>query len=131
MTAAVLLALFSGMPSHAQERKAYKIVDKDGKVTYSQTPPADGKDAQKLSTKPAMAGRGGAAGPASGPMSDYSRQYSSQPNHPTGGTNQPSSQEQRQVALKAECERQRGTDCNNPAALQYLDSTSIPRRGRY
>ena len=40
-------------------------------------------------------------------------------------------EEQRMAAVKAECERNRGADCNNPSTLQYLDSTSIPRRGRY
>ena len=32
------------------------------------------------------------------------------------------------ATLKTECLRQRGTDCNNPATLQYQDSLSIPRR---
>lgn len=122
----VLMAL-ACVPSLAQERKAYKIVDKDGNVTYSQTPPVDGQEAQKLSTKPAMAGRGGYVGGSAGYYSPYDnpRQYSGQPTY-NAGQLQPSAQEQRLAALKAECERQRGTDCNNPAALQYMDSNSIP-----
>lgn len=128
----LLLAMLANVPSLAQERKAYKVVDKDGNVTYSQTPPVNGQEAQKLSTKPAMAGRGGYVGGSNGNYSPYDnpRQYSGQPNYNATGQRQPSAQEQRLAVLKAECERQRGTDCNNPATLQYMDSTSIPRRGR-
>lgn len=129
LAALCAVAMLSTMLAHAQERKAYKVVDKNGNITYSQTPPVDGQDAQKVVTKPAMAGRGGSTNSYS-PHDDprhYSGQSTYNPN--SSGQRQPTPRDQRLAALKAECERQRGTDCNNPAALQYMDSTSIPRRG--
>ena len=131
LIALCVVALLANSPALAQERKAYKVVDKNGNVTYSQTPPADGQDAQKMSTKPTMAGRGGSTGSYS--PYDNPRYYSGQPSHYPNSTGQrpPTHQDQRLATLKAECERQRGTDCNNPAALQYMDSSSIPRRSRY
>jgi len=139
--ALMALALLASNPLVAQERKAYKVVDANGNVTYSQTPPVDGQDAQKLSTKPAIVGRGGYVGGSAGSYSPYDdpRLYSNQyagrqgynPNYNAAGQRQPTAQEQRYTALKAECERQRGTDCNNPSTLQYMDSTSVPGgRGR-
>ena len=130
---AVILAFHAGVA--AQERKAYKVVDKDGNVTYSQTPPVDGKEAKKVNIAPAQQGRGGYTGGNSS-RENY-RLYSERQAPPSPAASviplQPpqSHQEQRMAALRAECERNRGTDCNNPATLQYLDSTSIPRRGRY
>lgn len=112
--------------------KVYKHVDKSGKVTYSQTPPADGKPAEKMDVKPAARGHAGSY--------DAQHQFYERGNYgyqepyrpPVISTQRPLTvQEQRQAALQAECERNRGTDCSNPATLQYLDSTSIPRRGRY
>ena len=43
----------------AAERTAYKHVDEKGNVTYSQTPPADGREARRIDVSPANAGRGG------------------------------------------------------------------------
>ena len=128
----LLTCVFSTVTSAiAQERKAYRQVDAAGNVTYSQTPPVDGKDAKKVDISPAQRGRGGYTDRHSN--YDDPRNYAGQPSHdryapvtPTG----PSAREQRLAMLKTECERQRGTDCNNPRALQYLDSTSIPYRGR-
>ena len=131
--ALLMLALMASASVTAQERKAYKVVDKDGNVTYSQTPPVDGKEAKKVDIAPAQRGRGGSVDKYS-PYDDP-RRYSGQPSQPyypsAPAQNRASAQEQHQLSLKAECERQRGTDCNNPAALQYQDSTSVPRRGRY
>jgi hypothetical protein len=75
---AVLLlpVLFLTFNAHAQERKAYKVVDKDGNVTYSQTPPVDGKEAKKISTAPAQQGRGGYVSREY--FSDHPRHYSGQ-----------------------------------------------------
>jgi Domain of unknown function (DUF4124) len=134
VTTLALIALLAGAHAHAQERKAYKVVDANGNVTYSQTPPAaagDGKKVQKVEKvdiAPAQRGRGGySGGQASYTETRYHSGHSSHDRYATAAQ----SREQRLADLKAECERQRGTDCNNPRALQYLDSTSIPRRGRY
>ncbi|HTE16527.1 MAG TPA: DUF4124 domain-containing protein [Burkholderiales bacterium] len=128
IAALTLLALVIGANAFAQERKAYRHVDAAGNVTYSQTPPVDGKDAKRVDIAPAQRGRGGNTAGYS-PYDDP-RYYSRQPSYDRYATaTQPTAQERRLAMLKAECERQRGTDCNNPAALQYQDSTSIPRRG--
>ncbi len=124
-----LMALMAGGHAFAQERKAYKHVDANGKITYSQTPPADGKDAKKVDISPAQRGRGGDAGRYS--SYDDPRYYANRQSHSTYGSAMQSAQaarEQRLAAVQAECVRQRGVDCNNPAVVQYLDSTSIPRR---
>jgi hypothetical protein len=123
---ALLLALDTGV--FAQERKAYRHVDAAGNVSYSQTPPVDGKAAKQVDIAPAQRGRSGY------PAYDTPRYYSSQPSYDRYAAARQSAQtarDQRLAGVKAECERQRGVDCNNPATIQYLDSTSIPRRGRY
>lgn len=125
----LLMAWASG--AGAQERKAYRHVDAAGNVTYSQTPPVDGKDAKPVDIAPAQRGRGGYVDSYShyenpryyAALSAYERRVAAPA--------QSSARDQRLAAVKAECERQRGVDCNNPATIQYLDSTSIPGRGRY
>lgn len=127
----MLLAVSVSNCALSQERKAYRYVDAAGNVTYSQTPPADGKTAKPVDIAPAQRGRGGSASGYS-PYDDpryYSNPYANNAN--TSAQASQAQREQRLAAVKAECLRQRGTDCNNPATLQYLDSTSIPRRGRY
>ncbi len=128
--------LFAGVSAVAQERKAYRHVDQAGNVTYSQTPPIVGKDATKtgkaekverVNIAPAQQGRGGYTGGYY--HNDYPRHYSPQQyssSAPSAAQQRQSAQEQRLAAVKAECERNRGADCNHPATLQYLDSTSIP-----
>jgi hypothetical protein len=120
---------------HAQERKAWRYVDAAGRITYSQTPPVHSGGATRIDISPAAAGRGGHV---SGHVSGYGgapwddpRHYSrvsrnlAAPAYSPGAAN---AQEQHRTALYAERRRQRNTDCNNPATLQYLDSLSIPRR---
>jgi hypothetical protein len=34
----------------------------------------------------------------------------------------------RLAELETECNRNRGTDCNDPEALRYIESTKIPQR---
>jgi len=132
IAALTLLALMACGHAMAQERKAYRHVDAAGNVTYSQTPPVDGKDAKKIDIAPAQRGRGGdASGYSAYDDPRYYANQSSYDRYAASTQGRPTAQEQRLAMLKAECERQRGTDCNNPAAIRYLDSTSIPRRGRY
>ncbi len=129
-TLAFLLATTAG--ALAQERKAYRHVDAAGVVTYSQTPPVDGKAAKEVDIAPAQQGRGGYSGGYS--VHDNPHYYSdrsSYDRYQNAMQARQSAQERRLASVKAECERQRGADCSNPATLQYLDSTSIPRRGRY
>jgi hypothetical protein len=127
-TAFVALAVAFAGHAGAQERKAYKVVDKNGKVTYTQAAPlqtTDTRDVKKISIAPAQQGRGGFVGyvPEPGPL------YSTQPYYAQATAQQKAAQDQRVATLRAECERARNTDCNNPSTLQYIDSTKIPRRG--
>lgn len=133
-TAALALLLAMGSGALAQERNAYRHVDAAGNITYSQTPPVDGKDAKKVDITPAQRGRGGYGGsysPYDSPRYYAGAPTSSYERYPSSAQSYQTAREQRLASVKAECERQRGVDCNNPATIQYLDSTSIPRRGRY
>lgn len=125
LAACALLALLVSAGVQAQERKAYRQVDASGKVTYSQSPPADGKESKQVDISPAQRGRGGYVGGYSAYEDPrYYAGQSARDRYPV--TQRPSAQAQRFAELKAECERQRGTDCNNPATLRYLDSTHQP-----
>lgn len=122
--------LISGVVHAADERKAYKYVDKSGNVTYSQTPPSDGKAANQIDIAPAQRGTGGGTGayPYYGDTPTY-YPYSSGYRPPVTAVQPvPSAQDQRITALKNECERNRGTDCSDPEALRNLESSKIPRR---
>lgn len=122
----LVLCVLLGAGAHAQERKAYRHVDPSGKVTYSQTPPADAKAVEKIDISPAQRGRGGDTGTYS--TYDDPRYYAGQRGYERyPQTPPPGAREQRLAELKAECERQRGTDCNNPSTLRYLESTQYPR----
>lgn len=133
-TAAFALLLAISAAAMAQERNAYRHVDAAGNITYSQTPPVDGKDAKKVDITPAQRGRGGYSGsysPYDNPRHYAGASTSGYERYPSSAQSYQAARDQRLASVKAECERQRGVDCNNPAAIQYLDSTSIPRRGRY
>lgn len=127
---AIFLAVID-MPVWAQDGKVYKSVDKSGKITYSQTPPHGAKSSDKIDARPASRGTAGSgeeygAYAPDGSAYRYQQQY--RLTHPS--EQQASAQEQRYAQLRAECNRNRGTDCNNPATLQYMESSNIPRQGR-
>jgi hypothetical protein len=90
----------------------------------------DGKAAQKIDIQPAQRGRGGDVG---GPYSKYEdpRYYASRGSYDpyAAAAARQRAYEARMAELRAQCLRQRGSDCDNPAALQYLDATTIPRSG--
>ena len=110
----------------AQERQAYRVVDEKGNVTYSQTPPVQGGDVKKIDIAPAQRGRGWYE-ESQYSLSNTSRYYNNrQEYYAAANAARQRAQEQRLSELKTECQRQRGTDCDNPRALQYLDSTNIP-----
>lgn len=115
----------------AAERKAYKHVDEKGNVTYSQTPPADAGQTKRIDIAPAQEGRGGYAPPASSydnPRT-YSRDAERQRYEDAARARQQRQEDARQrrlAELEADCNRNRGTDCKNPEALRYQDSTRTP-----
>lgn len=118
-------------PVLAQQRSAYKYVDEQGNVVYSQTPPVEGKEARKLDISPAHRGREAYAPGVAVPREpDYRTRAGS-----VSGLDPHAAQQQREEAakkrlaeLQAECNRNRGTDCSNPETLRYMESTAIPRR---
>ena len=119
----------------AQGNKLYKYTDEKGNVVYSQTPPMNGAKAQKLESQPAYSGRGGAT-PSYSPY-DNPGVYSNDDvrwRYEEAARRRQEQQEQarqkRLADLEAQCSRNRGTDCNDPETLWYLDSTRTPG-GRY
>lgn len=116
----------------ASERKAYKIIDENGNVTYSQTPPTRAKSVQKIDISPANAGRGGNVvsrdirNPQSNNYSEQHRQmmHSQQ-------KKREEAEQKRVINLKAECARNRGSDCENPETLRLIESQKIPGGRHY
>lgn len=120
--------------SMAEERKIYKYVDEKGKVVYSQVPPTTGAKDGKIDTVPVPAYKG--HGGYSASVSPYDNPGIYSQDDLRYQYNQALRQRQQQIEgarknrlaeLQAECERQRQPDCNDPAALRYLESTQIPR----
>jgi hypothetical protein len=129
---AVLLGLLHCGAAMAEERKIYKHVDEKGNIVYSQLPPMNGASAEKLKTQPAYVGKGDNSVPFSrydDPRS-YSQDYRQDQIKKTLQQRQQQTEDARSkrlAELEAECNRNRGTDCNNPEVLRYIDSTKIPR----
>jgi hypothetical protein len=119
----------------AQDRKVYKYVDEKGNVVYSQTPPVDASKARKIDASPAYIGRGGNS-PSVSPY-ENPRTYSGDTRQQQHGDalrerqqRQEEARKNRLAELEAECNRNRGTDCKNPNALRYQESTQILRGSR-
>jgi hypothetical protein len=115
------------------ERKAYKHVDEKGKVTYSQTPPVEGKKIQQIDISPAQAGRGGHAVTGSRDL-QIQRSRSYQDDYSNARENydrqRREAEQKRLDSLRAECARNRGIDCDNPETLRQIDAQKIPGGGR-
>ena len=128
MVAALLCACVAGHA--AEDRRAYRHVDNEGRVTYSQTPPVNGRPAQEVNIRPAQSGRGGVVMPYNEylPGSAFYGQRAQwqSPRYSNAAVNN-NAREQQLAALKAQCVSNRGTDCNNPQALQYLQASQLPR----
>jgi hypothetical protein len=126
------LGCAAALASAAPERKAYKHVDEKGNVTYSQTPPASGKEASRIDISPANSGRGGAT-----PHPSYtpSQRYSGDSPTPQDVARERAkrleeAKQQKLVELERECNRSRGTDCKNPQTLRDIEAQKIPRARR-
>jgi uncharacterized protein DUF4124 len=114
---------FAAGPALAQ--KAYKQVDEKGNVTYSQTPPVQGKEAKKVDIAPAHAGRGASAGGGSDSYRVETYTYQS-PQQQQYQRAREEAEKKRMAELAAECSRNRGTDCNNPEALRLMEAQKMP-----
>lgn len=130
------LAGMLSLAGTAAAQKAYKCVDEKGNIAYSQTPCAGAGDAKQVDISPAHKGRGGNTGSRS-PYDDprtYSRDSQQQHYKDAMYERQKQQEELRKKRLEelqAECNRNRGTDCSNPDALRYQESTRIPGGRRY
>jgi hypothetical protein len=115
------------------ERKAYKHVDEKGNVTYSQTPPVEGRKVQQIDISPAQAGRGGHAVTGSREL-HMQRSRSYQDDYSKARENyerqRREAEQKRLDSLRAECARNRGNDCDNPETLRQMDAQRIPGGGR-
>lgn len=117
----------------AAERKAYKYVDEQGNVVYSQTPPADGREAKKVDIAPAQAGRQGYV-PPPGPYDRPGRLSNQQDYEARERERQrlrEEAQRKRLADLETECNRNRGTNCSDPETLRLIESQKIPGGRRY
>lgn len=114
----------------AADNKAYKYVDEKGNVTYSQVPPATGKDASKIDISPASGARSSTGAHYARPYPGTSA-YSERPDYAAAQREQmrqrEEAQQKRMRDLEAECVRARGTDCKNPDTLRYIESQNVPR----
>lgn len=131
----LLLGLLLAVNATAAERKAYKIVDEKGNVTYSQTPPPEAaKSVQKVDISPASAGRGGnTTSPDLRQNQSTRADYMQQRNEAMQIEQQrrQAAEKQRVENLKAECNRNRGADCDNPEALRLIEAQKIPGGKNY
>ena len=124
-----VVALGVAISAGAHAQKAYKHVDEKGNVTYSQTPPTEAKKVEKVDISPAQQGRGGH--PVSGSRDVYiqrSRSYQDDRMraHEAFQQQQKEAEQKRLAALRDECVRNRGTDCNNPRTLEEMEAQRRP-----
>ena len=121
-------------------QKTYKWVDEKGVVNYGPVPPANDK-AATVNTAPALTKRSSGACPGVNCYDSASDgAYSAQDNQERAEKYMneqrarqeqiTAAQEQRRNQLMAECERNRGTDCKNPATLRDIENSQRPYSGR-
>jgi hypothetical protein len=135
VTALWAICAAAAAQGNTQGNKIYKYVDEKGNVVYSQTPPPGGQKAQKLDSKPAYSGRGGDGASRSpydnpGFYSNDDARWRYEDAMRKQQEAQEQAQQKRQADLEARCNRNRGTDCNDPETLRYMESTQVPG-GRY
>jgi len=127
--ALIVIGLCLSVNAGASERKAYKIVDEKGNVTYSQTPPPQTKKVEKIDISPANAGRGGNT------VSNDLRQRNTSQSEYIEQRNEAmqleqkrrqDAERQRLDSLRAECMKNRGSDCDNPETLRLIEAQRIP-----
>jgi hypothetical protein len=98
---------------------------------YSQTPPMSGTKAQKLDSKPAYSGSGGDSPSYSpydnpGAYSNDDARWRYEEAMRKRQDHEEQARQKRLADLEARCNRNRGTDCNDPETLRYIESTKIP-----
>ena len=129
----IVIALAAASADAQQPAKqAYKHVDEQGRVTYSQTPPP-AKDAQKVVLPPPRTPQQ--------PGRDYEREALRRQEYENQRTQHERAVRERQEAvendrnkrvqeLRAECARNRGTDCDNPDTIRRMEAERGPSNYR-
>lgn len=126
------LALAASVAAAQPARQAYKHVDEQGRVTYSQSPPTG--DAKKVDIPPPR---------KSVPYSQRDTEREAIRRQEYENRRQRAEHErqaQREAleesrrkqieALRAECNRNRGTDCNDPETIRRMEADRGPSRYR-
>jgi hypothetical protein len=128
-----LIALaFAAVTAHAQ--KVYKHVDDKGNVTYSQTPPAN--DAKVVNVPPprrvpsSTSHQRNEEFHALQQAEHERRRLEFERRQAEQREAQQEAKRKRDEALQAECQRNRGTDCNDPAALARMEAERGPNQYR-
>lgn len=121
----LLIALVFAAPfAHAQ--KVYKHVDDKGNVTYSQTPP--GSDATTVKVPPPRKVNSGSSHQRTEEMRAEQRaererrRVEFEQRQAEQREARQEAERKRIEALRAECQRNRGTDCNDPATLARMEA---------
>jgi len=127
LTASLALAF----ASHAiAQNKVYKIVDEKGNVSYSQSPPPAAKKVEAINVAPANSSEG-----RNKTSPDLARQRNNQYEAMneqrmeairTQQKAREDAERARVDSLRAECSRNRGTDCDNPETLRLLEAQRQP-----
>lgn len=126
--AAVLALVFA---THATaQNKVYKIVDEKGNVSYSQSPPPAAKKVEAINVAPANSSEG-----RNKTSPDLARQRNNQyeaynEQRMEAMRTQQKAREDAERArvdsLRAECTRNRGSDCDSPETLRLLEAQRQP-----
>jgi len=127
--AALALALGCGT---AQGQKVYKHVDDKGNITYSQTPPAN--DAKTVRVP---APRNSSNHPSNAYLNEEERRAERRARMDEQQRDYERRHQEQQEAIKearrkhvetlrSECERNRGTDCNDPATIARMEAERGP-----
>ena len=113
----------------AAERHAYRYVDENGRVVYSEYPPSPGTDWKAVDTTTAITGRSTATPrPKYGEESRYSSQRQDQGAGKKQGQDKKAAEarQKRFAAAKAECSRNGGAGCEKPVAPKPAGSGTLP-----
>lgn len=132
---AIILLLCAGFATSAcaqsTAREAYKHVDEQGRVTYSQTPPE--KDGRKIALPPPRQSAYGYPYDERAVMQrqaneDRRREYERQMRERQEALEEA---RKRQIEeLRADCLRNRGTDCNDPKTIRRMAAERGPSQYR-
>lgn len=126
--AAVFALVFA---NHATaQNKVYKIVDEKGNVSYSQSPPPAAKKVEAINVAPANSseGRNRTSPDLARQRNNQYEAYNEQRMEAmrTQQKAREDAERARMDSLRAECNRNRGSDCDSPETLRLLEAQRQP-----